>query len=227
VTERKIFVEGNPRGAVHVSRVRRHAQRLLTAVAELREGHEPWYPKPDDLEILAHDYLTLTNNESNGSMTNIKRHAIPDPYAASIGLSSLTIWVPADFRGDAEIVWWWPGKTSDEDKQRITCSTAWLLQGIFHDVHGSRPGDKFDARVVALVLHAFYRVRIEAAARLEAAYEWQAYPLEDSAESRVAHGLHPEPGPHCVRCSKRLTPAEVASQLPDHDEFCDDCLEHP
>jgi hypothetical protein len=105
----------------------------------------------------------------------VKCHVIADPYAESIGFSSLTIWVPEDFRGDAEIVWWYPGKTADEDKQRITCNTVWLLQGIFHDVHGARPGDKFDARVVALVLHAFYRARIEAAAKLEAAYEMRPY----------------------------------------------------
>ena len=29
--------------------------------------------------------------------------------------------------------------------------------------------------IVALVLHAFYRARIEAAARLEAAYQWRPY----------------------------------------------------
>ena len=105
-----------------------------------------------------------------------KRICIPDPYPESIGVSTLTIWVPTDFRGDTEVVWWHPGKLADEDKQRMTCSAAWLLQGIFHDVRGTRPGNLFDARVVALVLHAFYRARIEAAARLEAAYQWQSYP---------------------------------------------------
>lgn len=114
----------------------------------------------------------------------LKRHCIPDPYPETIGVSSLTIWVPEDFRGDAEIVWWYPGKSADSDRQRMTCSCGWLLQGVYHDVQGSRPrGDllassaaaSFDARIVALVLHAFYRVRIEAAARLEAAYEWRPY----------------------------------------------------
>jgi hypothetical protein len=47
---------------------------------------------------------------------------------------------------------------------------------------------------------------------------------QKSAESRVARGLHPEPGPHCVHCGARLTPAEISSQLPDHDEVCDACL---
>jgi hypothetical protein len=106
-----------------------------------------------------------------------KRHCIciADPYPESIGVSSLTIFAPEDFRGDLEILWWYPGKIADEDKQRITCSCAWLLQGVFHNVSGPRPGNFFDARVVALVLHAFYRARIEAAARLEAAYQWQSY----------------------------------------------------
>ena len=112
-----------------------------------------------------------------------KRHCIPEPYPETIGVSSLTIWVPEDFRGDAEIVWWYPGKTADSDTQRMTCSTAWLLQGIFHDVRGARPlldrldkaSASFEVRVVALVLHTFYRVRIEAAARLEAAYQWRPY----------------------------------------------------
>jgi hypothetical protein len=116
-----------------------------------------------------------------------KRHVIAEPYPETIGVSSMIIWVPEDFRGDAEIIWWYPGKTADTDKQRMTCSTSWLLQGIFHDVRGSRllldrltnsrvavPAS-FEVRVVALVLHTFYRVRIEAAARLEAAYQWQPY----------------------------------------------------
>lgn len=109
-----------------------------------------------------------------------KRHCIPDPYPETIGVTSLTIWVPDDFRGDAEIWWWYPGKTDDKDKQRLTCRAAWLLQGVFHDVRGKRPGRRFEARVVALVLHAFYRARIEAAARLEAAYQWQSYTYEKS-----------------------------------------------
>ena len=46
----------------------------------------------------------------------------------------------------------------------------------------------------------------------------------ESPESRVARGLHPEPGPHCVQCGKRLTLREAATQLPDHDEFCDACM---
>lgn len=112
-----------------------------------------------------------------------KRHVIPEPFPETIGVSSLTIWVPEDFRGDAEIVWWYQGRTADSDKQRMTCSTAWLLQGIFHDVRGSRPlldrldkaAASFEVRIVALVLHMFYRVRIEAAARLEAAYQWRSY----------------------------------------------------
>ncbi len=112
-----------------------------------------------------------------------KRHVIAEPYPETIGVSSMTIWVPEDFRGDAEIVWWYPGKTDDTDKQRMTCSTAWLLQGIFHDVRGSclyldrlnKGAASFEVRVVALVLHTFYRVRIEAAARLEAAYQWRPY----------------------------------------------------
>lgn len=106
-----------------------------------------------------------------------KRHVIPDPFPETIGVTALTILVPEDFRGDIEVIWWYPGKTADADKQRMTCSCAWLLQGVFHDVKGARPGDRFDARIVALVLHAFYRARIEAAARLEAAYQWQSYPL--------------------------------------------------
>jgi len=112
-------------------------------------------------------------------MSKDKRIIIPDPYPETLGVSSLTIWVPADFRGDAEIVWWWPGKQADADKQRITCSAAFLLQGVFRDVRGTRPADHFDSRVVALVLHAFYRARIERAAQLEHAYELQHLTPED------------------------------------------------
>ena len=46
----------------------------------------------------------------------------------------------------------------------------------------------------------------------------------ESAESRVARGLHPDPGPHCVGCGRPLTPAEARTQLPDHDEICDACM---
>ena len=102
-----------------------------------------------------------------------KQHCIPDPFPETIGVTALTIWVPEDFRGDAEVIWWYSGKSSDEDKQRITCSASALLQGVFRDVRGVRPADLFDARVVALVVHTFYRLRIEAAARLEAAYQWR------------------------------------------------------
>ena len=104
-----------------------------------------------------------------------KRHVIPDPFPETIGVTALTIWVPEDFRGDAEIIFWYPGKSSDEDTQRVLCNANALLQGIFRDVRGRRPGELFDARVVALVVHTFYRLRIEAAARLEAAYQWQAW----------------------------------------------------
>ena len=45
----------------------------------------------------------------------------------------------------------------------------------------------------------------------------------ESAESRIARGLHAEPGPHCVECGKRLTDAEAAAQSPDHDEVCVSC----
>ena len=115
-----------------------------------------------------------------------KRHVIADPFPETIGVTALTIWVPEDFRGDAEIIWWYPGMSRDEDKQRITCSASWLLQGLFRDVRGARPTadehlatlDHLPARVVSLVVHAFYRLRIEAAARLEAAYQWQSYPLK-------------------------------------------------
>jgi hypothetical protein len=102
-----------------------------------------------------------------------RRHILPDPYPETIGLVAMTIFVPEDFRGDVEIVWWLPDNVG---KQRITCSATALLQGVFRDVRGVRPGELFDARVVALVVHAFYRARIEAAARLETAYQWQAYP---------------------------------------------------
>ena len=104
-----------------------------------------------------------------------KRHVIPDPYPETIGVSALTIWVPEDFRGDAEIIWWHPGKTADADKQRITCSANALLQGVFRDVRGPRPGELFDARVVALVIHAFYKQRILRAVQLEATYQWHAW----------------------------------------------------
>ena len=114
-----------------------------------------------------------------------KRHVIADPYPETIGLSAMTIFVPEDFCGDAEVIWWYSGKSRDEDKQRITCSLSALLQGVFRDVRGARPTpdehlsalDQLCARAVALVVHAFYRARIEAAARLEAAYQWQSYPL--------------------------------------------------
>ena len=112
-----------------------------------------------------------------------KRHIIPDPFPETIGVTALTIWVPEDFRGDAEVTWWYPGRSDDADKQRITCSANALLQGIFRDVRGARPTadenlaalDQLRPRIVALVVHAFYRMRIEAAARLEAAYQWQAW----------------------------------------------------
>jgi hypothetical protein len=56
------------------------------------------------------------------------------------------------------------------------------------------------------------------------AYECQeALVPQESAESRVARGLHPEPGPHCVECGNHLTAAEAAAQLPDHDEVCAAC----
>jgi len=112
---------------------------------------------------------------------------IADPYPETIGVSALTIFVPSDFRGDAEIVWWYPRMSGDAHKQRMTCSANWLLQGVFRDVRGSRPlGDRFgvdavalfDARIVALVIHAFYRHRIEAACQLEAAYQWRSCPPE-------------------------------------------------
>ena len=182
MTDRKIFVKDNPRGPVSVTRVRQHARQVLTAVKELREGEGEFrIPKPDDLEILAHDYLALTDDGSTKdamtstlSTTNPSRIIIPDPYPETIGASALTIFVPSDFRGDAEIIWWWPGKSEDTDRQRVSCSATALLQGVFRDVSGPRPGALFDARVVALVIHAFYRARIETAARLEAAYQWQS-----------------------------------------------------
>mgnify|MGYP003579503704 CR=1 FL=1 len=106
-----------------------------------------------------------------------KSHIIPDPYPKTIGVPAMTIFVPEDFRGDAKIVWWHSNRSHESDKQWITCDANSLLQGLFRDVcGGTRPGALFDARVVALVVHAFYRARIEAAARLEAAYEWRPYP---------------------------------------------------
>jgi hypothetical protein len=108
-------------------------------------------------------------------MTNIKRHVIPDPYPETVGATALTIYIPEDFRGDAEVIWWRPGKSADKDKQRITCSASALLQGVFRDLRGSHPGELFYPRIVALVLHTFYRARIEAAARPD---EWQPYSLE-------------------------------------------------
>ena len=120
----------------------------------------------------------------------MSRHVIPDPYPETIGVSALTISAPEDFRGTAEIRWWYPGKSADAFMQRMTCSCVWLLQGVFRDMRGPRPGERFDvpvpapegpfaARVVALVLHAFYRTRIEAAAKLEASYEWRSYPMTE------------------------------------------------
>lgn len=116
-------------------------------------------------------------------MTSPKRHVIADPFPESIGVSALTIFAPEDFRGDAEVIWWYPGMSRDVDKQQITCSASALLQGVFHDVRGARPTadehlpalNQLTARVVALVVHAFYKQRIERAARLEAAYQWQSY----------------------------------------------------
>ncbi len=110
-------------------------------------------------------------------MIKSKRHCIPDPYPETIGISALTIFVPEDFLGDAEVIWWYPGKGRDEDRQYLMCSASALLQGVLRNVGGARPDEQLVARVVALVLHAFYRSRIEAAARLEAAYEWRSYPL--------------------------------------------------
>lgn len=49
-------------------------------------------------------------------------------------------------------------------------------------------------------------------------------PEQDAPEIRIARGLHPEPGPHCVGCGRRLTPDEERTQLPDHDEICDACM---
>jgi len=112
-----------------------------------------------------------------------KRHCIPDPFPETIGVSAMTIFVPDDFRGDAEIIWWYPGMSDDKYKQRITCSASALLQGVLRDVRGARPtadehlvaADQVGARAVALVVHAFYKLRIESAARLEAAYQWRSY----------------------------------------------------
>lgn len=101
---------------------------------------------------------------------------IPDPYPETIGLVAMTIFVPEDFRGDAKVVWWLPGRGPDENKMRLWCNANYLLQGVFRDVRGARPGELFDARVVALVVHAFYRARIERAGRLEAAYAWGPCP---------------------------------------------------
>jgi hypothetical protein len=101
------------------------------------------------------------------------RHRLSDPYPETLGLAALTILVPEDFRGDAEIVWKLP---KSHDEPRITCNSNMLLQGVFCDVRGPRPGALFGARVVALVIHAFYRERIEAVCRLEAAYQWRSYP---------------------------------------------------
>jgi hypothetical protein len=110
------------------------------------------------------------------------RHTIADPYPETIGVLALTIFVQKDFRGEAEILWWYPGKMTDTEQQRMTCSAAWLLQGVFRDVRGSQLREDrlaakraalFDARIVALVVHAFYRARIEAAANLEVPYQWQ------------------------------------------------------
>lgn len=115
-----------------------------------------------------------------------KRHAIPDPYPETLGFSAMTIFVPEGFRGDAEVIWWYPGKSADADRQRITCNANALLQGVFRDVRGERPSTLFDARVVALVLHTFYRLRIEAVARLEAAYEWRSYLPEDQTPAKPA-----------------------------------------
>lgn len=46
---------------------------------------------------------------------------------------------------------------------------------------------------------------------------------QESATRRAARGLHPEPGPHCVECETKLTPAEVAVQPADCDEVCAAC----
>lgn len=108
----------------------------------------------------------------------LKRHVIADPYPENIGVSALTIYAPEDFRGDVEILWWYDGHDRDEDRRRMTCSAVWLLQGVVHDARGHtaiHQRDQFFARVIALVLHAFYRHRIESAAKLEAAYQWRSY----------------------------------------------------
>ena len=113
----------------------------------------------------------------------IHRICVADPYPETIGVTSLTIFVPEDFRGDAEVMWWWPGQQRDEDKQALTCKTTALLQGLMLDVRSvnvTRPSgiaeiDKLAPRIVALVLSEFYRQRIARAAKLEAAYEWQAW----------------------------------------------------
>jgi hypothetical protein len=68
-----------------------------------------------------------------------KWHVIAEPYPETIGVTALTIFAPEDFCGDVEITWWYPGKNHDADRQRMTCSYAWLLQGVYHDVRGSRP----------------------------------------------------------------------------------------
>ena len=38
---------------------------------------------------------------------------IAEPYPENIGVSAMTIWAPEDFRGDLEIMWWYPGKSAD------------------------------------------------------------------------------------------------------------------
>lgn len=109
---------------------------------------------------------------------------IDDPHPKTIGLAALKIWAPKYFIGDAQIVWWPLGGGTHQ----IRCSTIYLLQGVFHDVRSIDPAAPLStlpasplsaplaARIVALVVSAFYRARIEAAARLEAAYQWRPCP---------------------------------------------------
>lgn len=112
--------------------------------------------------------------------------SISDPFPASIGIASLTILVTEDFCGYAEIAWRGPRQEHPRQEHSITCRATPLLQGLFCDARGVASGgltadealalsSQLGARVIALVIHEFYKQRIQHAAQLEAVYQWQPH----------------------------------------------------
>lgn len=119
----------------------------------------------------------------------MKQLSISDPFPASISVASLTILVAEDFCGYAEISWRGLRHEHPRQAHSITCRATPLLQGLFCNARGVAGdgltadealalGSQLGARVIALVIHEFYKQRIQHAAQLEAVYQWRSYEPE-------------------------------------------------